>query len=470
MDIQKVAMNNMLKSALVYADEHKQHNLDLLMEFIRIPSISALQEYSQDIQRAADWLSNYLGQIGMTGVNILSTGGHPVVYGEWLGAGGDKPTLLAYGHYDVQPVDPLEDWHSPPFVPTILGDNLFGRGASDDKGQLLTVLTAADSYLASSEHLPINLKVLLEGEEEIGSPHTSDFIHKNIELLACDAVLNSDYDMINPTTPAIAYGARGLLYLEVDVRGPLTDLHSGTFGGAVDNPLGVLSHLLAELRDPTTRRIKIPGFYDRVLPIKDKEREMIAQGAMTENEVIRLTCVSDLVVEEGYTTAERISVRPTLDIHGISGGFTGSGQKTVIPSSVTAKVSMRLVPNQIPDEIKNLFESYLRSLVPPTVELEVRTISSCAPVMVDYETPAISFAADACKRVFGVDPIYMRSGGSDPIAGDFQEGLDVPVVNLGFALPDDNSHAPNEKQYLPNFFRGIETMIHYFSIFAEAPM
>jgi acetylornithine deacetylase/succinyl-diaminopimelate desuccinylase-like protein len=421
-------------------------------------------EHEADMQRAADWLARYLKGMGLTRVEMPATEGFPVVYGEWLGAGPDVPTLLAYGHYDVQPADLIEEWRTPPYEPTLRGDDLFARGASDDKGQLFAVLAAADACLKAEGRLPINLKVMLEGEEELSSPHMAAFVERHRDLLAADAILICDEAVLDPQTPLIMYGIRGTLYLEVEVQGPAHDLHSGTFGGAVDNPFNVLVRLLAQLQDADTHHIRIPGFYDRVRPLGDAERALLAKMPVTDEVARHLTGVPALAGEEGYTTIERVSVRPTLEIHGLPGGFTGPGKKTVIPARASAKVSMRIVPDQDPHEIARLFEAHLRAIAPPTVELAVHTLGASRPTVIDYEAPAIQAMARAFELGFGAPPVYFRGGGSLPIVADFQDTLGAPIVLIGFGMPDDNTHAPNEKYHLPNFYHGIETLIHYFGI------
>jgi acetylornithine deacetylase/succinyl-diaminopimelate desuccinylase-like protein len=459
----------MVDATLTYARERRQQQLDSLMELLRIPSVGMEPEREQDMHRAADWLAEHLRSMGMSRVEMPVTDGYPVVYGEWLGAGEDAPTLLAYGHYDVQPVDPVDEWKTPPFEPTVIGDDVFCRGSSDDKGQLFAVIAAAEAYLRAEGRLPINLKIMLEGEEELSSPHMAAFVERHRKQLAADVVLICDEAVLDPQTPLIMYGVRGTLYLEVGVHGPAHDLHSGTFGGAVDNPFNVLVRLLAQLQEPDTRRIKIPGFYDRVRPLGDAERALLAKVPVSEEIARYLTGVPALAGEEGYSTIERVSVRPTLEIHGLPGGFTGPGKKTVIPARASAKVSMRIVPDQDPREIAQLFESYLRTLAPSTVELTVETLGASRPTVIDYKAPAIQAIAQAFERGFGAPPVYMRGGGSLPIVADFQDVLGVPVVLIGFGMPDDNTHAPNEKYHLPNFYRGIETLIHYFSILGELP-
>jgi acetylornithine deacetylase/succinyl-diaminopimelate desuccinylase-like protein len=441
--------------------------LDRLRDLIRIPSVSMAPEHAPDMARAADWLVELMRQIGLENVDLLPTGGVPVVYGEWLHAGPGAPTLLAYGHYDVQPVDPLEEWLTPPFEPARRGDDLFGRGASDDKGQLLAVLAAAEAWLQAAGHLPINLKVMLEGEEEISSPHMAAFVQDGAQRLACDAVLICDDAMLDPHTPLITYGVRGNVYLQLTVRGPAHDLHSGTFGGAVENPFNVLVRLLARCQDPDTRRITIPHFYDRVRPLSDEERALLARIPLTDTAVCAMTGAPALAGEAGYTTLERAAVRPTFEIHGVQGGFIGPGKKTVLPAWAGAKVSMRLVPDQDPQEIARLAESFLRSMAPPTVELECHVLGRSRPAVVDLEAPAVQAMLSALEMGFGIAPLALRGGGSLPIVAEFQDALGAPVVLAGFGLPDDNTHAPNEKLHLPSLYGGIETLIHYYHELAQ---
>lgn len=454
----------MLDSALTCSRARQQHHLDALCELLRIPSVSTLPEHEPDLQRAAQWLAHTMHQIGLQRVEIMPTAGAPVVYGEWLGAGPDAPTLLAYGHYDVQPVDPLDEWLSPPFEPTIRSADLFCRGASDDKGQVYAILAAVESYLRTSGKLPVNFKIMIEGEEEISSPSLGPWVRQHLEMLAADAVLICDTGMLDAQTPMINHGTRGLAYMEVEVRGPAGDLHSGTYGGVVDNPFNVLVRILAQLQDAATRRVLIPGFYDKVRPLSDEERSLLAGAPFNDALLRHLTGVLEPAGEEGFTWGERGTLRPTLDIHGMPGGFTGPGKKTVIPARACAKVSMRLAPDQDPAEIARLFAAYVRDLAPTTVAVDVRTLGLARPSVVDLRAPAIRAAAQALHTVFGVEPIYMRAGGTLPIVVDFQDALDAPVVMMGFGLPDDNVHAPNEKFHLPNFFRGIETVVHYLDL------
>ena len=461
----------MLQQALAYARSRKEENLERLCDWLRIPSVSTLPEHIPDVARAAEWAANYLNWLGMQAVEIFQTPGHPIVCAEYLGV--DRPTLLVYGHFDVQPPDPLDQWHTPPFEPRVSGENLYARGANDDKGQVFAILAALEAYLKTSGHMPLNVKVLLEGEEEIGSPHLADFVRGRQQELAANAVLIADQEMLSPQAPLIIYGVRGNAYLEIEVRGPVQDLHSGTFGGAVDNPLNVLVRLLAALQDGTTRRVNIPGFYDRVLPLTEQERELLATVPINDEIGLNITGSPALAGEAGYSLAERISVRPTLDIHGIAGGFTGEGGKTVIPSKATAKLSMRLVPDQNPQEIASLCEGYLRKLAPPTVTVEVRQLAAIRPAVIDFNVEAVRAAALAYERGIGASAFYFRGGGSLPIVQDFIEILsqpnqpEIPIVMIGFGLPDDNTHAPNEKLSVTNFYKGIETAIHYLDIFGN---
>jgi acetylornithine deacetylase/succinyl-diaminopimelate desuccinylase-like protein len=458
----------MLESVLAHARDHQQDHLAELFDFLRVPSISTLPEAEQDIRAGAAWLASAMERAGLQRVEIMPTAGLPLVYGEWLGAGPDAPTLLAYGHYDVQPVDPVDEWISPPFEPTIRGDDLFCRGASDDKGQVMAILAAVSSYLQATGGLPLNFKFVVEGEEEISSPNLAPWVREHREMLAADAVLICDSGILDPDTPLIMHGVRGMAYMEVEVSGPRADLHSGLFGGQVDNPFNVLVRMLAQLQDGETRRVLIPGFYDRVQPVDDEERALMAQIDRDEDTVRQLTGVPHPAGETGYTLVERESVRPSLDIHGMPGGFTGPGKKTVIPARARAKVSMRLVPDQDPEEIAALFTSYIQSLAPPTVVVDVRTLGLARPAVVDFRDPAIQAAATAYQQAFGAVPLYQRGGGTLPIVSDFQDILGAPVVMMGFGLPDDNVHAPNEKLHLPNFYRGIETVVSYLALFAVA--
>lgn len=457
----------MQNEALTYAQNHRAEALAELQELLRIPSISTLPEHRPDMERAAEWLAAKLQAIGLGNVTLLPvTDGPPVVYGDWLQAGPEAPTVLVYGHYDVQPVDPVEEWLTPPFEPTVQGDNLFGRGTTDDKGQFYTHIAAAEAYLRSSGKLPVNLKFMLEGEEEIGSAHLEEFVREHQARLQADAALISDTHITDPNTPVIVTGVRGLAYMEVTLRGSRQDLHSGMYGGVVENPLNALVKLLASLRDEQGR-VTIPGFYDRVRDLSAEERAALNQDGVTEAEILAETGAPALWGDPAYSLAERIGVRPTLDIHGIRGGFVGSGQKTVIPAVASAKVSMRLVPDQDSAEIARLFTAHIQAITPPTMTVTVDTLAGAEAAVVDLSAAALEAAAVAYEQGFGQRPHYKREGGTLPIVGLINQVLGAPVVMMGFGLPDDNLHAPNEKFYLPNFYRGIETAIRYYQIFGE---
>lgn len=451
----------MTQSALNFAEAHRTDNLDRLIEFLRIPSISTAPEHKPDMERAANWLVARMQEIGFSRAEAIPTAGHPVVYGEWLEAGPNAPTLLIYGHYDVQPTDPDDEWISPPFEPMVRDGKLYARGACDNKGQHYVHLAVAEAFFRADDALPLNLKFLIEGEEEIGSPNLGSFIQQYADMLACDVTLISDTLMHNATTPEIVYGVRGLAYMEVEVRGPRHDLHSGGYGGVAHNPLQVAVEMLAALHDDQGR-VAIPGFYDKVRPLTDDERDELNRIPFDEESLRQEMGVPAVWSGEiGYTPQERIGVRPTLEIHGIRGGFIGEGQKTVIPAKVVAKVSMRLVPDQDPLEITRLFEDRIRDLAPPTVEVEVRTLSYADAAVVERDSPAMQVAVDAYRQGFGAEPIFLREGGTLPVVAMFDKILGVPVIMMGFGLPDDNVHAPNEKFNLDNFYRGINTSIHF---------
>lgn len=456
----------MLDKALAYAQTHRPEAVSGLQELLRIPSISLLSRHDADVQHAASWLDDKLTAMGLHHVDVMATGGHPVVYADWLEAGPNAPTLLIYGHYDVQPVDPLDQWQTPPFEPTLRGDDLYGRGTADDKGQLYAHLMAVEAYLGSDGRLPLNIKFILEGEEEMGSRHLGDFVSAQRDLLRTDAALISDSAMINSKTPAVITGVRGMVYMEITLRGSRQDLHSGTYGGVVENPLNAMVKLLTALHDENGR-VTIPGFYDAVRELTSLEREAIDSGVITDETILAETGAPALWGEAGYSVAERKGIRPTLDIHGIRGGFIDQGAKTVIPAAVTAKVSMRLVPDQDPHDIIRLFTDAIGQLSPKTMEVSVENLAAAQPAVVDISAPALEAAAEAYERGFGRRPVYLREGGTLPIVAMINNVLKAPVVLMGFGLPDDNLHAPNEKFHLPNFYRGTETAIHYYDIFAR---
>ena len=461
----------MLSAALDHARQRQDEYLERLKDWLRIPSVSTQPEHAADVRGAASWVADYLRKLGFEHVALVETPGHPLVYAEWTGIA--APTLLVYGHFDVQPPEPLDKWTSPPFDPQVRDQHLYARGASDDKGQVLAILAALGAYLKTSGRLPVNLKLLLEGEEEVRSPSLPAYLHAHRRELEADAVLICDEDILDPQTPVILYGLRGNVYLEIEARGPAHDLHSGSFGGAVDNPLNVLARLIARLQDGETRRVLIPGFYDRVLALSADERRLIAQAPITEAIGLHLTGAPALAGEHGFSLAERLGARPTLEVCGLFGGYTGKGSKTVIPAIATAKLSMRIVPEQDPAEIAQLCTDYLRQLAPPTITLEVRRLGMSHPVLVERGDPAVQAAAQAYGRSFGAQPVFLRGGGSIPIVHEMiqilsaSEEARIPIVLIGFGLPDGNTHAPNENLHLPTFYRGIETIIHYLDIFAK---
>ena len=450
----------MRDQVLSFALSRQDAQLDELKEFLSIPSISAQPQHKDDVARAAKWLAAHLLSIGMQRSQVMPTSGHPVVYAEWLSAGKGKPTVLIYGHYDVQPVDPLDLWLSDPFKPEVRGQNLCGRGTSDDKGQLFAHVKAVEAYLKSSGKLPVNVKFIVEGEEEIGGPSLDPFIETNAKLLAADVVLISDGSMPRLDLPSLDYGLRGLCYMEVEIVGPARDLHSGSFGGAVYNPIQALAEIIVGMKD-AHGHITIPGFYDRVRPINDEERQSLAEVPFDEAAFREETGIPSTWGEEGYSVLEQICARPTLDCNGIWGGYTGDGSKTVLPSKAAAKISMRLVPDQDPDEIAELFRAHVMHVAPPQVQVNVRSLHGGKPAMVDRNRPEMQAAAAALERVFGRQPVFTREGGSIPVVTTFKNVLGVSTVLMGLGLPDDNLHSPNEKMYLPNFYRGIQASIHF---------
>lgn len=453
-----------LTSALDYAQAQREKALSQLIELLRIPSISTLPEYKPDVQRAANWLAESLKSLNLDQVEVLQTDGLPVVYGEWLHAGPEAPTMLVYGHYDVQPPDPVDEWESPPFEPQMRQDNLYARGASDMKAQIIAHISALEAILKTSD-LPINIKYMLEGEEEIGSPSLEAFILQNKKRLESDFCLNCDAMILDPETPALTYTLRGLAYFELRLQGAASDLHSGMFGGAIDNPANVLCELIAGMRDQTGK-VTIPGFYDNVRPLSDQERqEMITKP---DTWWLEQTGAQVLFGEKEFSPSERATARPTLDVNGLLSGFTGAGSKTVLPAKAMAKISMRLVPDQHPKDIENLMRAYLEANAPATVSWELEDLSSCNPSISERDSDPVHAATRAFEATWGRKPVFLRVGGSVPVVGQIQEFLGLESLIMGFSLPDDNLHAPNEKQHIPSFYRGIETYIHFMSEVANA--
>ena len=458
-------MTNQLTTALSYAQEHKDQILDELIEFVRIPSVSTDPEKKTEMQRAAQWVANQMHSLGFENVKILPTALHPVVYGESLRAGSDKPTVLIYGHYDVQPAEPLELWGTPPFEPTQQGENLYGRGASDMKGQVVASLKAVEAY-AQTGDIPINVKFIIEGEEEIGSPSLEKFLTENKDMLSSDFAINPDTGMIGADTPTITYGLRGLAYFELRVTGPEHDLHSGIFGGAVHNPAQVLCELIAGMHDENGR-VTLKGYYDSVRPLDDEERAELARLPLDEDFYLEQTGAPELFGETGYTANERVGVRPTLEVNGLLSGFTGEGSKTVLPAKAMAKISMRLVPDQNPDEVYQQFMRYLEGNAPPTIRWELEDLNQGDAAITDRNMPGVVALSQAMEATWGKKPVYKREGGSVPVVAQMQKILGIESVLTGFGLQDDNLHAPNEKIHLPTFFNGIDTFIRYLDILGE---
>jgi acetylornithine deacetylase/succinyl-diaminopimelate desuccinylase-like protein len=440
-----------------------QRYLQELVEFLSIPSISTLSEHRSDVRRAAEWVARQLESAGMDNVRLIDTSGHPLVYADWLHAPG-RPTVLIYGHYDVQPPDPLDEWQSPPFAPTVRDGNIYARGAADDKGQLYIHLKAVELLMRERGGLPVNVRFLIEGEEEVAGTSIEEYVKAHPQALKCDAVLISDSPMFADGLPAIETGLRGMVYTEITVRGAEHDLHSGLYGGAAPNAINTLCHIVARLKDEQGR-ILVPGFYDRVRPVSEAERAQWASLPFDEEEFRRTEVGSPaLTGEPGYSVLERIWARPTLDANGIIGGFTGEGAKTVIPAIARCKVSMRLVADQQPDEIWQAFRSYVESICPPYATVKVDLINTAEPVLLPTDSPYVQAAATALREVFGREPVFARSGGSIPIVSLFGKVLGAPSILMGFGLPDDNLHAPNEKMKLDNVFKGIETSARYLEL------
>ena len=448
-----------MKEIINHIQNNKQTYIEELKDFLRIPSISTLSENKKDVADCAEFVSENLKKIGLNRVEIFKTEGHPIVYGEWLGAPG-KPTILVYGHYDVQPVDPIELWNSPPFEPTIKNGKIFARGATDDKGQVFMHFKSVEAFFKNEGSLPVNIKYIIEGEEEIGSENLNVFLKNNTDLLKCDVVLISDSSLYGPGIPTLTYALRGLAYLEVEMIGPNRDLHSGSFGGSVANPINKMAQLISELQDKNGR-ITIPGFYDDVIKLTKKEKENFKALKFSDKNFAKDLGVGQLEGEKGFITLERLWARPTLDCNGIIGGFTGKGAKTVIPSKVTAKISMRLVPDQNPNKIAKLFERHLKKIAPKSVKIKVINLHGAYPSLTAVDNPANVAAAKAMSRAFGKETVFMREGGSIPIVTEFSKRLKSPVVLMGLGLNSENLHSPNEHFDLNHFELGIISSAYF---------
>jgi acetylornithine deacetylase/succinyl-diaminopimelate desuccinylase-like protein len=453
-------------STAAFVEQNKDRLLDELFTFLRISSISTLPENKSDVQRAAKFVANSLTAAGLENVEIIPTEKHPLIYADWLHAPG-KPTVLCYGHYDVQPPDPLELWKSPPFEPVLRNGNIYARGSADDKGQMYMHIKAVEALRAVHGTLPVNLKFLIEGEEEIGGESVAKYVAENPAKLKADVALVSDTAMYAEGIPTLCIGLRGLVYTEIEAKGPSRDLHSGLYGGVAPNAVFGLVELLAKLKD-SNGVIQIPGMYDDVQAPAPAEKKSWETLPFNDAEFLNKEVGSStLTGEPGYSVLERVWARPTLEVHGIAGGFTAAGAKTVIPATATAKVSMRLVPNQNAEKIVAAYKKFVQENAPAGIEVEVRVLSAGEAIMVNPDHPAIHVAAQAFKDVLGRETVFVRSGGSIPIVGDFARHLRIPTILMGFGLPDDGLHSPNEKYKLSNYYAGVVTIAHFFEQYGD---
>jgi len=459
-------MEHASETARTWSREHGEEFRAQLFEMLRIPSLSGDPAFAADVRRMAEWLASHMRGLGLDKVAVMETAGHPVVYGEWMGAGDDRPTLLVYGHYDVVPAAMEDGWDTDPFEPVVKDGKVYARGATDDKGQLFIHVKALEAFLKTSGAAPVNVKFLIEGEEEVSSPNLTPFIEEHLELLEADVCVISDSSMRAIEEPAITHSLRGMTYIEIEVRGPREDLHSGFFGGATHNPALALVEILGSLYNEDGT-IAAPGFYDDVVELTGAEREMIAKGAMSEEQFREATGVPAVWGDDRYTIKERISARPTLDINGIWGGYSGPGPKTIIPASAGAKVSSRLVGNQDPDRIFEVLKAHIESVTPPTVDVEVRLLTTGKPALIPFDLPEMQAAARAYERGWGHAPVFTRGGGSIPVVADIVDKLGIPVVMMGYGLDTDGLHSPNEHYSLEMFERGIETAIVYMDELAQ---
>lgn len=449
-----------VQQALDFVRANRERYLTELKEFVAIPSISTLDEHKPDLQRGAEWVAAQLRSLGMDKVQIMPTGGHPVVYGEWMGAGKAAPTVMIYGHYDVQPVDPLELWTSDPFTAEVRGDYLFARGASDMKGQVIASLKAVEAVVRTTG-LPVNVKWLIEGEEEIGSDHLEDFIKRNKNLLNCDFCLNPDAGMLGPDKPTITTGLRGLAYFELRVYGPDKDLHSGLFGGTVHNPAQALIELVAGMHDKNGK-VMLPGFYDRVRKLSRQERKDFKRLPISEKELKKIMGVPALWGEKQFIPAERLGARPTLEVNGLLSGFTGQGSKTIIPAYAMAKISCRLVPDQTPEETRKQLTNYLKKNAPRDIRWELINLHNAGAALMEINNAGVQALAKAFEAVWGKRPYFKREGGSIGSVILLKKYLGAESILSGFGLPDDNVHSPNERLHLPTWYKGIEAFTHFF--------
>lgn len=455
-------------NARAYSREHAVRFRQELHQVLRIPSLSADPAHAGDIRRAAEWLADNLRGCGAENVEIMPTAGHPVVYGEWLGAGPDKPTVLVYGHYDVVPAAIEDGWDTPPFEPVEKDGKIYARGATDDKGQLFIHVKAFESFMKSGDGPPVNLKFLLEGEEEVSSPNLRPFLEANLELLDADVCVISDSSMPTIDQPRITHSLRGMTYVEISVEGPHDDLHSGFFGGAVHNPALALAEILTQLHNPD-HSIAVPGFYDDVVNLTDAERAEMAKTATSEDDLKQATGVPATWGEADYSIGERVSARPTLEINGMVSGWTGPGPKTIIPATASAKVSCRLVGNQNPDKVYEQLKQYIESITPDTVRVNVELLTTGEPALIPLDLPEMQAAVRAYEQGWGATPAFTRGGGSIPIVADFYNLMKMPVVMMGYGLDTDGLHGTNEHFTIEMFHRGIETAIVYLDELAQLP-
>jgi acetylornithine deacetylase/succinyl-diaminopimelate desuccinylase-like protein len=449
-----------------FVEQNKDRLLDELKEFLRIPSVSTAPEHVADVRRAAEFVAQSLRNAGLENVEIIPTEKHPLVYADWLHAPG-KPTVLCYGHYDVQPPDPLNEWISPPFEPTVRDGNLYARGSADDKGQMYSQIKAVEALRAVKGTLPINLKFLIEGEEEVGGESIAKYVPEHKEKLKADVALVCDTELYAEGIPTLCVGLRGLIYTEIEARGPMRDLHSGLYGGVAPNAVFGLVEILSKLKNEFGK-ILVPGMYDDVSAPTTAEAHSWSILPFDEKEMLRTEVGSStLTGEAGFSVFERTWARPTLEVHGIAGGFTAPGAKTVIPAKAVAKVSMRMVPHQNPEKIIAAYKKYVQQVTPKGIESEVRVLSWGPAIVVNTDHPAISVAAKAFADVLGRETVFIRSGGSIPIVGDFANHLGIPTILMGFGLPDDGLHSPNEKYKVANYYAGIVTIAHFFEQYGQ---
>ena len=459
-------MSQLSEKARKYSRAHGERFRHELHEFLRFPSLSGDPAHAGDVKRTAEWLAANLHAMGVESARVMPTAGHPVVYGEWMGAGPGKPTVLVYGHYDVVPAAMEDGWHAPPFEPVEKDGKIYARGATDDKGQLFIHVKALESYLEANGGAPVNMKFLIEGEEEISSPNLAPFIKANKDLLKADVCVISDSSMRTPEQPAVTHSLRGMTYIQLEVEGPRDDLHSGFWGGATHNPALALVEIIGKLYNPDNT-IAVPGFYDDVVPLTQQERDMIATVALTEEQFKESTGVPATWGDKKYTIRERVSARPTLDINGLWSGYSGPGPKTIIPAKAGAKLSSRLVANQDPDKIFQLLKKHIEAITPPTVKVKVSLVTKGKPALIPFDLPEMQAATRAYQKGWGHEPVFTRGGGSIPIVADISDMMKIPVVMMGYGLDSDGLHAANEHYSTEMFHRGIETAIVYLEELAE---